>query len=702
MIPTQPVESIGTYAGGNPQYMTEPTGDDFANGVEPLDTLPAGWWNWLWNKITLNEGRTVTALDSLVNECLDVLNEAGIIADNTQTNQLKNSIKLIIQASTGLLSSLTTTNKATLVAAVNELNAAIGSLDDLESGVKTSIVLAINSVIDSKGQANGIASLDATGRIPYSQLPESAIEFKGTWNADTNIPTLTDGVGTNGDMYIVSVAGTWQKTVFYVGDRIIYNGNTQKWIRLGGGNVSSVNGQTGAVSLNGSNLHTGDDTTPTLNSAIETNTANIATNTADIATNKTNIETNTTDIATNKADIETNASSITAFKKLWRHELTRQKALFYLGNAMTSLGGANLGVDYEDQRNHIFIQKCTDTAGQYGTSGHIIGWNLTSRGRSKCFQTTFTNENMSARITRDDDILIFKSAAIILYKKSENYGTAHNGSLPSGVTQIVDMEESDSVYYLLDSSYQAWQSTDLTTWTLSFTMSGATAGRLLRLFDTVVYAFCVKTTSDSTTTYKLYAHFMDTGDTYTHSTYTTTSYVFSKSKAYSHMISTTEAIIVVSNSSACNLCILSRTSLLVSDYTGPFTAGSFTPQDYIPLGQGRDIILTSSASYQTHNGSSVCTISHNGYYYEGVGIFNVSGYSSEDSWLAPLVFTNSSNIIDLPVLSQGSWSSKSGGAYWFKELDTGLLFQFYYVFAYVPYDILEDIIFQRRSLEGLI
>lgn len=31
---------------------------------------------------------------------------------------------------------------------------------------------------------------------------------KGTWNASTNSPTITSGVGTNGDVYIVGTAGT--------------------------------------------------------------------------------------------------------------------------------------------------------------------------------------------------------------------------------------------------------------------------------------------------------------------------------------------------------------------------------------------------------------------------------------------------------------------------------------------------------------
>ena len=103
----------------------------------------------------------------------------------------------------------------------------------------------LTSLQGSLGTANGIATLDENGRIPYSQLPESAIEYKGTWNADTNTPTLVDGTGTLGDMYIVSVAGTQNlgsgAISFDVGDRVLYDGSV--WQKLSsGGNVASVNG----------------------------------------------------------------------------------------------------------------------------------------------------------------------------------------------------------------------------------------------------------------------------------------------------------------------------------------------------------------------------------------------------------------------------------------------------------------------------
>lgn len=107
----------------------------------------------------------------------------------------------------------------------------------------------IDAEFAKKGQPNGYAELDGSGRIPYSQLPESAMEYKGTWNAATNTPTLAQGVGTNGDMYIVSTGGTRFSITWAEGDRAIFDGTTQTWQRIAGSAVMSVAGKTGAVTL---------------------------------------------------------------------------------------------------------------------------------------------------------------------------------------------------------------------------------------------------------------------------------------------------------------------------------------------------------------------------------------------------------------------------------------------------------------------
>jgi hypothetical protein len=104
-------------------------------------------------------------------------------------------------------------------------------------------------------QANGIATLDATGKLPVSQLTSAvvgAVVYQGTWNASTNTPPLTSGTGTKGQYYKVAVAGSTSVdglSQWNIGDTIIFNGTT--WDKLDGlaTEVSSVAGRVGAVVL---------------------------------------------------------------------------------------------------------------------------------------------------------------------------------------------------------------------------------------------------------------------------------------------------------------------------------------------------------------------------------------------------------------------------------------------------------------------
>ena len=117
----------------------------------------------------------------------------------------------------------------------------------------------IETLISHRGTANGFATLDESGRVPYSQLPESAMEYKGQWNAETNTPALADGTGTKGDFYIVSVSGTQNlgsgNVQYFENDRIIYDGSV--WSRLSAGDVKAVNSvlpANGNVALTGENI----------------------------------------------------------------------------------------------------------------------------------------------------------------------------------------------------------------------------------------------------------------------------------------------------------------------------------------------------------------------------------------------------------------------------------------------------------------
>jgi len=128
------------------------------------------------------------------------------------------------------------------------------------NGVLTGTSGVVGSV--PLGAANGVATLDSGGKVPVSQLPSSVVTYLGTWNAATNTPTLTNGVGDAGDMYICNVAGTVNfgagPVVFAVGDWVLYGSGT--WQKSSGqnGTVTSVGASItgGAIGITGSPITT--------------------------------------------------------------------------------------------------------------------------------------------------------------------------------------------------------------------------------------------------------------------------------------------------------------------------------------------------------------------------------------------------------------------------------------------------------------
>ena len=97
-----------------------------------------------------------------------------------------------------------------------------------------------------------------------------ALVYKGTWDASTNTPTLTSGVGNKGDYYYVSVAGSTNLdgiTDWKVGDYAVFNGTV--WQKIDNTDaVQSVNGQTGVVVLTATDVGATPNTTYVLTSGL--------------------------------------------------------------------------------------------------------------------------------------------------------------------------------------------------------------------------------------------------------------------------------------------------------------------------------------------------------------------------------------------------------------------------------------------------
>jgi len=116
-----------------------------------------------------------------------------------------------------------------------------------------------SAAVLNAGVALGVATLDAGGTVPLSQIPASiqgGVSYQGAWNASTNTPTLVSSVGSKGYYYVVSVAGNTNLngvTDWLVGDWAIFNGSV--WQKIDNTDqVASVNGYTGVVVLSNTDV----------------------------------------------------------------------------------------------------------------------------------------------------------------------------------------------------------------------------------------------------------------------------------------------------------------------------------------------------------------------------------------------------------------------------------------------------------------
>jgi hypothetical protein len=134
-----------------------------------------------------------------------------------------------------------------LAAHANVSATELGYLDGVTSAIQTQLNAKENT--SNKNVANGYAGLDGSTKIPTSLLPDAIVGqvyYKGTYNASTNSPALPAANTTQGNYYVVSVAGTQQSITFAVGDWVISNGTT--WEKVDNTDaVTSVYGRMGAI-----------------------------------------------------------------------------------------------------------------------------------------------------------------------------------------------------------------------------------------------------------------------------------------------------------------------------------------------------------------------------------------------------------------------------------------------------------------------
>lgn len=262
------------------------------NSIATLGTIGTGTWNGTLISPAYggtginNAAKTITLGGNLTT--------AGAYS-TTLSSTANTNITLPTSGTLSTLSGTETLANKTLTAPVInsptgivKADVGLGNVDntsDANKPVSTATQTALNLKINTseKGANNGVATLDAGGKVPINQMASGPQLYKGTWNSSTNTPTLSDGTGVSGDTYRVTVPGTVNlgsgNITFYASDDAIHNGTI--WQRNPATSaVTTVNGLSGTVVLNSDNITEG-----STNLYYTTSRANLKINTSEKGAN---------------------------------------------------------------------------------------------------------------------------------------------------------------------------------------------------------------------------------------------------------------------------------------------------------------------------------------------------------------------------------------------------------------------------------
>lgn len=85
----------GNYASNplNPQYIAEPSSTEYNRGAEPLQTLPAQWWNWFLNRFTLRFNKLNIYVKNIFNELSQLLSLVSETPSGTEAEPTVGQLK---------------------------------------------------------------------------------------------------------------------------------------------------------------------------------------------------------------------------------------------------------------------------------------------------------------------------------------------------------------------------------------------------------------------------------------------------------------------------------------------------------------------------------------------------------------------------------------------------------------------------------
>lgn len=218
----------GNYASNpiNPQYIAEPDAVSYNRGTEPLQTLPAQWWNWFLNKFTGRFNKVNIYVKNIFNELAQVLSIFNITPDGTEqtptTSQLKTVFECCypeyVKTTASLVGTETTVNGHPLSSnvTVTRSDLGLGTSATVNTGTAVGCIPTVGTALGTTN--NNILVTDASGNLKPSGITVGTAAGcdASAFRASTWTPTLVEcaNKGKNGSLYSAFGSNAFNSTAF--------------------------------------------------------------------------------------------------------------------------------------------------------------------------------------------------------------------------------------------------------------------------------------------------------------------------------------------------------------------------------------------------------------------------------------------------------------------------------------------------------
>jgi len=278
-----------------------------------------------------------------------------------------------------------------------------------------------------------------------------ALNYAGTWNANTNNPTLTSGVGTKGNYYVVSVAGTTTLdgiSLWSVGDWAVFNGTA--WQKVDGSSSEAfssitVTGLTGYMYANNTSPVTASLTIP--NSGLANSTATLGNATITLGSTTSTVGNLTlNNVTINSGNVTANLATSTSIPVA---NATGTLVVSHGGTGLTTLtanyipygngtGAFNSSSNftYDGSVLNIGGTGGANTLNLWGTNGVGLRFANTSTGNS-AYITSNASDVLNIQSNNGSINFLISGGVSKIYAKGSNGYVGINNSSPAYQLDVV-------------------------------------------------------------------------------------------------------------------------------------------------------------------------------------------------------------------------------------------------------------------------